>query len=105
MPLSRRYSPEWAPGETAAIGIDMSQIIPPGVGISSGSLSVATNTVPPQASTDFTGTGTTQVIGRALYATISGGTSGKDYQFTWQVVDTAGNVWNRTALLLCAPTS
>jgi hypothetical protein len=105
MPLSRRYSPEWAPGETGAIGIDMANIIPPGVGISSGSLSVATNTVPPQASTDFTGTGTIQIIGRAVYATLSGGVSGRDYQFVWTVTDSNGTVYPRTALLLCAPTS
>jgi hypothetical protein len=83
----------------------MSNIIPPGVGISSGAVSVATNTVPPQASSDFTGTGTAQVVGRAVYATLSGGASGRDYQLNWTVHDTDGNTWNRTALLLCAPTS
>jgi hypothetical protein len=105
MPLSRRYSPEWAPGEIGSIGIDMSNIIPPGVGITAAVLTIATNTVPPAASSDFTITGTAQVVGRAVYATISGGVGGKDYQFTWGVSDTAGNKWNRTALLLCAPTS
>jgi hypothetical protein len=105
MPLSRRYSPEWAPGEIAAIGIDMSNIIPPGVGIVSGALSILANTVPPAASSDFTITVAPQVVGRAVYATVSGGVSGKDYQFVWTATDTNGNAWPRTALLLCAPTS
>jgi hypothetical protein len=105
MPLSRRYSPEWAPGEIASIGIDMSNIIPPGVGIVSAALTILTNTVPPQTQSDFTVTVAPQVIGRAVYATLSGGTGGRDYQIIWGVADTAGNSWNRTALLLCAPTS
>jgi hypothetical protein len=112
MPLSRRYSPEWYPGESASIGIDMSNIIPPGVGIASGQLAILTNTVPPvSAQADFTGPpgeGTffaASVIGRALYTTISGGASGRDYIFVWEMTDTDGNHWNRAALLLCAPTS
>jgi hypothetical protein len=113
MPLSRRYSPEWSPGETASIGIDMSNIIPPGVGINVALLRIQTNTVPPQdASTDWTGTAGTypmtfaaNIVGRAAYSTMTGGVSGKDYQLTWNIEDTDGNNWNRTALLLCAPTS
>ena len=105
MALSRRYSPEWAPGDTGSIGIDMSAVIPPGVGIASGTLSFATNVVPPASSSDFTITVAPQVIGRAVYATVSGGVSGKDYQLVWKVTDTDNNIWTRTALLLCAPTS
>jgi hypothetical protein len=105
MPLTRRYSPEWAPAEVGSIGMDFSAIIPPGVGIASGKLDIASNTVPPVASSDFTVAGAPQVIGRAVYATVSGGVGGKDYQFTWTATDTNGNAWPRTALLLCAPTS
>jgi hypothetical protein len=91
----------------------MSAIIPPGVGISSAQLLIQTNTVPPQdAHADWSGPAGTpapwfagNVVGRAVYSTMTGGVSGKDYQFTWQVVDTTGNTWARTALLLCAPTS
>ena len=104
MPLSRRYSPEWAPGEASSIGMDMSAIIPPGTGITSVSLAVATNAFPPVASTDFTVTAPSS-IGRAAYAMMSGGVSGRDYQLTWTVNDTDGSTWGRTALLLCAPTS
>jgi hypothetical protein len=112
MPLSRRYSPEWAPGEIASIGIDMSNIIPPGVGILGAQLLILTNTVPPQETTDFTaqagatpGWFATSVVGRAVYATISGGVEGRDYQLEWAINDSGGNAWVRTALLLCAPTS
>jgi hypothetical protein len=91
----------------------MSNIIPPGVGIVSGQLTFQTNTVPPQdAHTDWTGTpGETlnwfacNVVGRALYATVAGGVSGKDYQLLWSLTDSNANIWNRTALLLCAATS
>lgn len=113
MPLSRRYSPEWAEGDSGSIGMDFSAIIPPGVGIINGWVAVLTNTATPaDAHTDFTGpiasgqtvfTGT--VSGRAIYTTLKGGVPGKDYQFLWTAFDTDGNEWNRTALLLCAPTS
>lgn len=105
MPISRRYSPEFAPGEACSIGLDFSPIIPPGVGIESGTLSVFTNTQPPQdASTDFT-ISPVEVRGRAIYAMISGGLSGRDYALRWTATDTEGNVWPRTALMLCADTS
>lgn len=105
MPISRRYSPEFAPGETCSIGLDFSPIIPPGVGIESGSLSVQTNTQPPQdASLDFT-IGPVEVRGRAIYAMISGGVGGRDYQLRWVAQDSEGNIWPRTALMLCADTS
>jgi hypothetical protein len=104
MPLSRRYTPEWAPGENANIGIDLSFIIPPGVGISSGDLQVFTNNAVPALSSDFT-IGPVAVQGRAIYATLGGGVAGQDYQLRWSATDTDGNVWPRTALLLCALTS
>ena len=105
MPVSRRYEPEFAPGETSSIGMDYSFVIPPGVGIVSGELFIQTNTQPPlQADLDFAVTDI-EVTGRAISATVSGGVAGKDYQFKWSVTDTEGNTWPRTALLLCADTS
>jgi hypothetical protein len=85
--------------------MDFSAVVPPGVGIASGTLTFQTNTVPPTSSSDFTVTIAPLATGRALYATISGGVSGTDYQLTWTAIDTDGNVWPRTSLLLCAPTS
>ena len=111
MPLSRRYRPEWAPGESASIGMDFSPLIPPGVAITSGALVILTNTNPPQVSSDFTGDTTapgtfvTQTEGRILYTKITGGALGKDYQLVWEAADTDGNIWPRVGLLLCAYTS
>ena len=105
MPLSRRYTPEHPPGEDCAFGLDFSFVIPPGVGLSSGSLQILTNTAAPaDASADWT-IGAVTVDGRALYAMLSGGVAGTDYQLKWTAVDTAGNTWLRTALVLCAATS
>lgn len=105
MPLSRRYTPEHPPGESCNFGVDFSFILPVGVGIEQGTLQVLTNTaVPADASADWT-IGPVIVRGRALYANLSGGVSGTDYQLEFTAIDTAGNTWPRTALILCAPTS
>jgi hypothetical protein len=104
MPLSRRYTPEFCPGESCLIGLDFSSVIPPGVGIASGTLAVFTNVATPVASSDFD-VGEVTVLGRVLYAPISGGVDGTDYQLRWSATDSAGNIWPRTALLLCAQTS
>lgn len=106
MPLSRRYTPEIVPGEACNIGLDYSFVIPPGVGISSGTVSLFTNTVAPAPSTDMT-LGPVTVQGRTVYAHISAldAALGKDYQLRWNAIDTQGNVWPRTCLLLCAQTS
>jgi hypothetical protein len=105
MPLSRRYTPEHPPGEACAFGLDFSFVIPPGVGIASGSLSIWKNIVPPvEDTTDWT-IGAIQVRGRAVYCQLSGGVEGNDYQLRFSATDTEGNVWNRTALILCAQTS
>ena len=105
MPLSRRYSPEHPPGESCKFGVDFSFVIPPGVGLESGTLAILTNTAAPiDASADWT-IGAVSVRGRALYAMLSGGVAGKDYQLKFTAVDTAGNTWPRTALVLCADTS
>lgn len=105
MPLSRRYTPEFPPGESSVIGYDFSFIIPPGVGITGGALTIMTNTAAPIDVTPDWDIGPVMVRGRAIYATISGGVLGTDYQFHWTAFDTDGNEWPRTALLLCAWTS
>lgn len=104
MPLTRRYSPETPPGEKSVFGMDFSFLVPPGVGLESGTLTIWTNVATPVQSTDFT-IGAVSVRGRVLYATVSGGVEGKDYQLRWIATDTDGNVWPRTALVLCSQTS
>jgi hypothetical protein len=104
MPLSRRYSPEHAPGDSYLYGLDFSYLIPPGVGIKTGALKVFTNTVAPVSTTDFT-VGAIAIRGRTVYARLTGGIDGTDYQLRFTANDTSGNIWNRTALLLCAETS
>jgi hypothetical protein len=105
MPLSRRYTPEHPPGEEATFGMDFSYVIPLGVGIASGTVTVWVNVVPPvQDSTNWT-IGTVSVLGRVLYASLTGGVEGTDYQIRWSATDTDGKVWPRTALCLCAQTS
>lgn len=105
MPVSRRYSPEWAPGDSSLVGIDASFLLPPGTQIASATLTVFQNTfAPAEASADFT-VGNAQVAGRTAYALLSGGTEGTDYQLRWKITDTDGSIWNRTALMLCSQTS
>jgi hypothetical protein len=104
MPLSRRYTPEKPPGESSIIGYDFSMIVPPSVGLASGSLTIWTNTVAPVQSSDWT-IGPVNVQGRMLYARVGGGIDGTDYQLRWVATDTQGNVWPRTGLLLCSETS
>jgi|SRR5215469_12785582 len=104
MALARRYTPEHPTGEVCTIGIDLSSILPPGIGLASASISAATNTTPPVASSDFT-FGSVSTRGRAAWATISGGSAGTDYQIVWTLTDTVGNVWPRTVLLKCAATA
>jgi hypothetical protein len=105
MPLSRRYNPEHPPGENCSFGIDLSFIVPPGVGLASGSLTIFKNdAVQTPANGDWT-IGPVSVRGRALYAMLTGGVAGTDYQLKWTAIDTAGNTWPRTTLVLCADTS
>jgi hypothetical protein len=105
MALSRRYSPEHPPGESCNFGLDYSYVIPPGVGITSGTLHIFLNTYPySSADTDWTASPVT-VSGRTVYCRLTGGVEGKDYRLTWTVIDTDGNSWPRTTLCLCAQTS
>jgi hypothetical protein len=85
--------------------MDFSFVIPPGVGIASGTLAIFTNTVAPvDASADWTQSEVT-VHGRAIYAILGGGKPGVDYQLRWAATDTEGSIWPRTGLVLCALTS
>ena len=102
--INLRYRPPHPPGEDCEFGISFDYILPRIVDIVSGALTISTNTVPPQVSTDWT-IGDVEVRGRALYATLTGGVDGSDYQLAWVAVDTDGNAWPRTALCLCASTS
>lgn len=105
MPLSRRYTPEYPPGEKSTFGMDFSYVVPPGVGLAAGVLTILTNTAAPVDATPDWTIGPVMVRGRAIYATLSGGVLGTDYQLHWTAFDTLGNEWPRTALLLCAYTS
>ena len=105
MPISRRYTPEHPPDEVCSFGLDYSFVIPVGVTIAEGALNILTNTAQPvPADSDWT-VGPIEVRGRAIYATLSGGVFGTDYQLKWTAYDSAGNVWSRTTLVLCADTS
>lgn len=104
MPLSRRYTPEHPPDEECVFGMDFSFIVPPGVGLTSGSVTIWENVVPAVQSSDWT-IGAVSVLGRVLYASLSGGVEGTDYQIRWVAIDTDGKQWPRTALVLCAQTS
>jgi hypothetical protein len=105
MPITRRYTPEHPPGENCSFGIDYSFVIPVGAGIESGTLTIFRNdAVQTPASGDWT-IGAVTVRGRALYAMLTGGVAGTDYQLKWTAVDSQGNTWPRTTLVLCADTS
>lgn len=105
MPLSRRYTPEHPPLDSCLFGMDFSFILPPGVSISGGQLDIFTNTADPvPADGDWT-KGPISNRGRTIYCNLTGGVEGVDYQLRWQIWDTSGNEFNRTALVLCAQTS
>lgn len=104
MPISVRYRPEHPPDEQCLFGLDYSFIIPVGVGIAGGAVSIMTNTADPVDDGSWT-IGAIEVRGRAVYAMLSGGVPGVDYQVRWIAYDTQGNAWPRTTLVLCAETS
>lgn len=105
MPLSRRYLPEHPADEQCNFGADFSFILPFGVGIDEGSLAIFTNVADPApADSDWT-KGDVTIRGRAVYAMLSGGVPGVDYQLRWTVVDNQGNSFTRTFLVLCSETS
>lgn len=104
MALSRRYHPEWPPGESSYIGIDLSSLLPPGVVLTSAELTIVVNVNPVQQQTDFAQDAVI-VSGRQAWARIAGGHQGRDYQAIWTVADSQGHTWERTALLLCGQTA
>lgn len=105
MPLSRRYTPEHPPDEQCMFGMSFEFVLPPGIGITRGELTIWTNTVAPQAADHDWTAGEVQVQGRTIYANLTGGIPGVDYQLRWVAYDTEGNAWPRTGLVLCALTS
>jgi hypothetical protein len=109
MPLTARYEPPHPPTEVAAFGGDFSEILPPGIDLQSGALAIFTNANPPVAAdtqwTNSTPGGQVYIRGSKIFAIMTGGTAGTDYQFVWTVIDTRGNTWSRTALILCTLTS
>ena len=104
MPLSRRYSPEHPPDENVTFGMDFSFLIPVGVGITAGGLDIFHNTVPPTPADAEWVKGPVTIVGRTVYASLTGGVEGTDYQLRWTATDTLGNQWRRTGVILCAPT-
>ena len=135
MPLTRRYTPEWSSGDQGRIGMDFSEIVTPAFAIKpSGKdgggnplprLEIWTNLAQPVQTGGWNSTTQTImnasdwdmdatwgdagsgviVVGRAVYAFVFGGNPGVDYQFRWTVTDSFGNSFQRTGLLLVAPTS
>ena len=105
MPLSRRYSPEHPPLESCVFGIDFSAILPVGISIAGGQLDIFKNVTPYAAADSDWTKGPIYNVGRVLCCNLTGGVEGTDYQLRWQMSDTAGNVWYRTGLVLCAQTS
>lgn len=100
-----RYKPEHPPQESCSFGLDYSNVIPVGVGIESGTIRIFTNAATPVAADSDWTVGPVSVTGRAIWANLSGGVLGTDYQLRWTATDTQGNVWPRTTLCLCADTS
>ena len=102
---AKRYYPDHPSTELCYFGLDYSFVIPYGVGIVSGALSIFTNTAAPApADADWTA-GPVVVQGRTIYALLTGGVIGTDYQLRWTATDSVGSIWPRTALILCAQTS
>ena len=104
MSINNRYYQPHPAGQSLVYGMDFSNILPPGVTIAQGTVLFQYNTVPPTTAVDISAAGL-PIEGRRLYATITGGTAGRDYRLNWQGTDSLGNIWNRTVLLLCASTS
>jgi hypothetical protein len=102
---AKRYHPDHPSTELCYFGMDFSFVVPYGVGIASGALSIFTNANPPVAAdADWTAQ-PVEVQGRAIYALLTGGVTGTDYQLRFTATDSMGSVWPRTALILCAETS
>ena len=106
MPLTRRYEPPHPSGEQSVFGMDFSAVVPAGVALASGTLRIFSNTQPPiAADADWTVEQPLYIRGRAMFQGLTGGIPGKDYMLQWSTTDSRNNIWYRTGLLLCAPTS
>jgi len=101
----KRYYPDHPSTELCYFGLDFSCVIPYGVGIVSGTLEIFTNASPPVAADGDWTAQPVEVRGRAIYALLTGGVTGTDYQLRFTATDSMGSVWPRTALILCAETS
>jgi hypothetical protein len=93
------------PAEKNVFMLNLDMVVRKDVSLTGGSVSIFTNTVPPVAADADWVKGPVAVLGRAIYATLSGGTEGKDYQLRWSATDSEGNVWPRTTLVLVSQTS
>ena len=106
MSLNNRYEPSHPAGQNILYGLDFANILPDGVTIATpgSSVSVQLNTVPPTNTTDLNPS-VDSITGRRIYVRLQGGTAGTDYRVNFQALDSLGNSWLRTVLLLCAATS
>ena len=106
MALNNRYEPSHPAGQNILYGLDFANILPDGVTISplGAVISVQYNTVPPTNTTDLNAT-IDSITGRRMYVRCQGGVAGNDYRLNYQILDSLGNQWVRTCLLLCAATS
>ena len=104
MALNDRYMPPLGQGEVCTLGLDLSAILPPGIGIASASVSAVTNTNPVAAAPNVS-FGAVGFRGRRCWATVAGQAEGVDLQIRWVATDSQGNTWPRTILALCAETS
>lgn len=102
--MSARYHPSHPGGESCLFGMDFSFVIPKGSEIVSASLAVFTNTFAPALAPEWV-VGPVQIDGLVVFARLTGGNEGQDYQIRWVAVDSDNNVWPRTALVLSTLTS
>lgn len=109
MPLTRRYTPEIHPGESCVIGMSYEYVIPPGVGIATGEVFAFFNqqTQAGAVPSSILFLGPVSIRGRILACDIIAQPEANalDFQIQWIATDTNGDVWPRTALLLCSVTS
>lgn len=104
MAVGARYQPSHPAGQSRVYALDMSMMLPPGIGLATPSITIQTNTNPPGLASGITTSGG-GYAGRRVWITITGGLAGTDYIVTWFFNDTVGNAWVRSILLLCAPAS
>lgn len=84
--------------------MDFSFVLAPGTAIVSASVAVLVNEAPPIATTDWT-IGDVMINGSMVYARLTGGVESVDYQIRFTITDSDGNIFPRTALILCSQTS